>query len=322
MRKQRQIPPYSTLCKRGVEGDFAIVVAVGALLFLPGCFLAPHYRRPPTETPPAFKEQVSPIGGPQWRVANPSDTLPRGPWWTMFNDPQLNQLEQKVLVSNQNVKQAEAQYQEARALVKEVQSAYFPTVSAAPSITRELTSRASTSGSPNSGSPNTVNLFDLPLTASWEPDFWGAVTFAVRTAKAEAQASAAQLEGMQLSMQAELASDYFSMAAIDMQTALLNSAVDSYQKALQLTLARFNGGVASNADVAQAKAQLETTRAQATDLGITRAQLEHAIAVLVGQVPSPFHCRFSRFTAFRRPFPSDFLHSCWSAGRISPPPNA
>jgi NodT family efflux transporter outer membrane factor (OMF) lipoprotein len=278
----------------------SLCATVGASFLLSGCFLAPTYKRPVMDTPPAYKEGTSAVMPPtatpvststgtptaagtvQWKMAQPGDTLSRGPWWQMFGDPQLNELEQRVIVSNQNVKQAEAQYREARALVKEVQAAYFPTVGTVPTITRSLVPNI------NNATVNTQNIFDLPVTATWEPDFWGAVTFAVRTAKAEAQASAAQLEGMELSMQAELASDYFSLAAIDMQIALLDSATTSYDKALKLTLARYNAGIASQADVAQARTQLDSTHAQATDLGITRAQLEHAIAVLVGQMPATF----------------------------------
>jgi len=278
----------------------------GILLILPGCFLAPHYKRPTVETPPAFKEAASAVmpqtatpvststgtataaGTVQWKMANPSDTLAHGPWWQMFGDPQLNELEKKVLISNQTIKQAEAQYSEERAVVSQVRSAYFPTVTTNPSVTRELAPNVSSRSNSANSNVGITNIFDLPVTAAWEPDLWGAVTFAVRTAKAEAQASAAQLESMRLSIQAELAADYFSLAAIDMESALLDSATASYEKALKLTLARFNAGIASQADVAQARTQLDSTHAQATDLGITRAQLEHAIAVLVGQVPATF----------------------------------
>jgi len=265
-----------------------ILTALAAALVLPGCFLAPHYKRPAIETPPAFKEVGVGMSTDTWKMATPSDAAARGKWWEVFGDPQLNQLEEKVVISNQNVKQAEAQYREATALVKETQSAYFPTLTTLPSVTRERASIATTNGNSNSGTPSTINLFDLPLTASWEPDFWGAVTFAVRTAKAEAQASAALLENMRLSMQAQLAIDYFTLAELDIETGILNSDIASYEKFLQLTKARYSGGVASRADVAQAQTQLDQTRAQATDLGIARAQNEHAIAVLIGQAPSAF----------------------------------
>ena len=221
---------------------------------------------------------------------------------------------QQVLVSNQNIKQAEAQYRQARALVSEVQSDYLPTVT--DESFRHPEPSALTSITPTS---TWQNIFDLPVTASWEPDLWGAVTFAVRTAKAEAQASAAQLEGMRLSMQAELAADYFSLAAIDMQSALLDSATASYEKALKLTLARFNAGIASQADVAQARTQLDSTHAQATDLGITRAQLEHAIAVLVGQAPATFHFPPCTSAVSRRRFLWVSLRSFWSAVQTSRP---
>lgn len=271
------------------------------LIFLPGCFLAPHYSRPPVETPPAYKEATP---GVTWKTATPRDAFPRGAWWEIFGDPRLNELEQKLAVSNQNVKQATAAYLQARALVKETQAAYFPTIGAAPSITRERLPPISTSGAPNSGTASTVNLFDLPVTAAWEPDLFGAVTFAVRTAKAEAQASAAQLQGVLLSMQGELASDYFALEELDMQITVLTTAADSYEKFLQLTRARYSGGVASLADVAQAQTQLDQTRAQATDLGIARAQDEHAIAVLIGQAPSTFSMPLGRIPSAPPPIPT------------------
>jgi NodT family efflux transporter outer membrane factor (OMF) lipoprotein len=285
----------------GLEWGMTVLLSL-TLLVLPGCFLAPTYKRPPVDTPPAFKEAAPPVAG--WKTATPKDAFPRGAWWELFGDPRLNALEQKLTVSNQNVQQAMASYREARALVKEVQAAYFPTVGTVPSITRERLPPISTSGLPNSGTSNTVNLFDLPVTAAWEPDLFGAVTFAVRTAKAEAQASAAQLQGILLSMQGELASDYFALQEIDMQTTVLNTAADSYEKFLQLTKARYGGGVASLADVEQAQTQLDQTRAQATDLGIARAQNEHAIAVLLGQAPSTFSLPPGRIQSAPPPIPT------------------
>lgn len=287
-----------------METRSLLACSLASLLFLQGCFLAPTYKRPSVDTPPTFKEATPAVipktatpvsastatatGNVQWKMANPSDTLSHGPWWMMFNDPQLNKLEEKIVVSNQNLKEAEAQYRAAKALVSEVQSSYFPTIATDPSITRSLAPNVNTRSNSSNSNIGVTNIFDLPVTASWEPDLWGAVTFAVRTAKAEAQASAAQLENVRLSLQGQLASDYFSLAAIDMQIALLDSASESYDKALKLTLARFNAGIASQADVAQARTQFDSTRAQETDLGVTRAQLEHAIAVLVGQTPASF----------------------------------
>jgi len=278
-----------------------MLTLTAAFLFLQGCFLAPTYKRPPVETPPAFKEATP---GAAWKTATPKDAFPRGAWWEIFGDPQLNALEQKLSVSNQNVQQAMAAYREARALVKETRAAYFPTVGTVPSITRERLPPVTTNGNPNSGTSSTVNLFDLPVTAAWEPDLFGAVTFAVRTAKAEVQASAAQLQGILLSMQGDLASDYFALQELDMQTTVLNTAVASYEKFLQLTQARFSGGVASRADVAQAEAQMDQTLAQATDLGIARAQNEHAIAVLIGQAPSTFSLPLGRIRSAPPPIPT------------------
>jgi len=281
-------PPLAAVPDSRRSGRPPLWLAASFLL-LPGCFLAPHYERPKMDTPPAFKEQagVIPSSG-TIKAASPSDTLPKGPWWELFGDAQLNDLEQKMLVANQNIKQAEASYSGARAIVSQVRSAYLPTIVTNPSVTRSLAPNITTRSNQSNTSIGATNLFDLPVTASWEPDFWGAVAFAVRTAKAQAQAIAAQLENVRLSMEAELAADYFSLAATDMQLALLNSATEAYDKNLQLTNARFNGGVASNVDVAQAKAQLQSTKAQASDLAIVRAQLEHAIAVLLGQAPATF----------------------------------
>jgi NodT family efflux transporter outer membrane factor (OMF) lipoprotein len=284
------------------------LLPVAGCLLLSGCFLAPRYRRPPVEMPPAFKEAVIPstgtLAGVQWKTASPKDIFPHGAWWEIFGDPQLNQLEEKVALSNQSVQQAAATYQEARALVHQAQTAFFPTVTTLPSVTRQRTSVTTTNGIPNNGTPSTYNLFELPLTAAWEPDFWGAVAFTVRTEKAQAQASAAQLQGMLLSMQAELASDYFAMDELDMETAILNSAAASYVEFLKLTQVRFGGGVASQADVAQAETQLDQTRAQATDLGITRAQYEHAIAVLIGRSPSMFSLPAGRIQSPPPPIPT------------------
>jgi NodT family efflux transporter outer membrane factor (OMF) lipoprotein len=264
---------------------FVFFIAAGLTLALNACApLGPRYRRPKAETPPAYKEQGAAAAN-LFKPAAPSDAAARGPWWTLFNDPVLNTLESKVTVSNQNVKQSEAAFRDARALVTEIRAGYFPTVTANPSVTRSFGPNA---GVRSTSSGGTNNTFILPVEASWELNLWGRVTLAVRNAYAAMQASAADLENMRLSMQAELASDYFTLRADDIQVALLNSSITSYEKALQLTLARQGGGVASQADVAQARTQLDSTRAQATDLALIRAQLEHAIAVLVGQSPSSF----------------------------------
>jgi len=256
-------------------------------LLCSGCApFGPHYKRAPVETPATFKEQASSAtAAGQWTAADPKDALAKGNWWEIFHDRRLDDLEEKALVANQNIKQAEAQYRQALEAVKAERASYLPTVTTNPSATRGF---GPNGGARSSSKLGTFNDFTLPVSASWEPDLWGQITLTVRNAKASAQATAAQLQNMRLSIQATLAADYFLLESTDMELDLLNSAITSYQEALKLTQVRFNGGIASQAEVAQAQTQLETTRAQATDLAITRAQYEHAIAVLVGQPPSTF----------------------------------
>ena len=243
-------------------------------LFSLGCTVAPRYQRPaalpPAVFPAAFKELA---GSDQWKTATPSDALFKGKWWEIFGDPKLNELEEQINVSNQNVKQAEAQFLQARASIDLQHAAYFPVIGSNPAIS------ASQRGAVTSS-------FALPASASWEADVWGRIHTAVEGATADAQVFAADLENERLSLQATLAIDYFTLQSIDMQIALLNDTIAAYQTYQTLTINRFNGGVASRADVALAQSQLASTAAQRTDLGISRAQFEHAIAVLTGQPPS------------------------------------
>ncbi len=270
----------------------------GACLLLAACSVGPKYKRPDVTVPPAYKTPAP--GSDQWKTATPSDGVLRGDWWELFGDPQLSRLEQMVAVSNQNVKQAEASFRQARALVHLNRADYFPTIGTQPGITSSYTS--ANLGSHRLGSQN-FTLYTLPFTASWEPDLWGRVGLSVQNAVAGAQASAADLENMRLSMQAELATDYFQMEGIDMQQRLLSDTLAAYRRALQLTIDRFNGGVASKADVTQAQTQLSSTQAQLTDLGVLRSQLEHAIAVLTGQPPSTFSLPPGRINATPPPIP-------------------
>src|SRR5439155_10322582 len=199
-------------------------------------------------------------------------------------DSALNALEEQVAVSNQTIKAAAAQYEQARAVLRATRSGLFPQVGADPSI-----ARARQSGNrPASSFHATYNDFLLPANASYEADVWGRVRGAIEASRTGAQASAADLEAVALSLHAELAADYFTLRGLDRERQLLESAVAAYQTALELTQNRYRGGLASQADVAQAETQLETTRALAADVGVARAQLEHAIAVLVGQAPSTF----------------------------------
>ena len=252
-----------------------------------GCMVGPKYRQPSVPMTPAYKE----LDG--WKVASPSDALPKGPWWTIFGDPEVNALAEQVSGANQNLKIAEARLREARAQVRFNRAALFPTISASAgaSSVREsanqpfLSSLARTVPGVGQGSSGDVLL---GLDMSYEVDLWGRVRRTVRAAKDEAQATAADLETARLSLQAELVLDYFELRAADAQQALLDATVKAYEKALELTRNRFNGGVAPLSDVAQAQTQLDTTRAQATDVGVARAQFEHAIAILIGKPPADF----------------------------------
>ncbi|HEX3557294.1 MAG TPA: efflux transporter outer membrane subunit [Thermoanaerobaculia bacterium] len=249
------------------------------------CTVGPNYKTPPVEVPAAFKEQPPPGVKPgDWKPAQPQDAARRGKWWEVFGDPQLNALEEQVAVSNQTLAQAEAQFRGARAVVAEARAALFPTVTAGASVT---TSRGSTGrASGVSGSSGTATVYQVPIDVSYEFDVWGRVRRQIEANVASAQASAADVETVRLSLEAELAVDWFQLHGLDQQRQLLDTAIAGYQKTLQINVNRHDQGVASGADVAQAETQLETTRAQAIDLGVARAELEHAIAILTGKPPA------------------------------------
>ena len=273
-----------------------------APLLVAGCSVGPDYATPSAPMPASgnFKE----FGG-TWEPAKPSDDAIRGKWWEIYHDPQLNALEEKVNISNQNVIEAEAQFREAAAVVKVARAAFYPTVTANPSLTESQASQNTTSRSSSSvsgsgvggfgGSVSTqhqgavdISTYNLPMEASYMVDIWGEVRRNVESESATAEASFANLENIRLSYQATLAQDYFELHGQDAQATLLEQTVKSYQDFLTLTKNRYASGIASQADVAQAQTQLDTTRAQLIDLGVARAQFEHAIAVLTGQPPSDF----------------------------------
>jgi NodT family efflux transporter outer membrane factor (OMF) lipoprotein len=253
-------------------------IAAFAPLFCASCTIGPKYQQPSTPTPVALKEMA---GNDQWKMATPSDEMLKGTWWEIFGDPQLSRLEELVNVNNQNIKQAEAQFREARATVAANHANYYPTIGSTPAITQTYLGRNA-----DRGIALTTNSFSLPVTASWEPDLWGRVRLSVENAVANAQVSAADLENTRLSEQALLAVDYFSMAGADMQLALLKDTITAYQKNLDLTLNQYNGGVASKSNVTLAQTQLDAAEAQYTGTQISRAQYEHAIAVLIGEPPA------------------------------------
>jgi len=257
------------------------------LVTLSACAVGPHYKRPAVEIPPAYKEVPAVDSQSEgWKRAQPGDEQMRGNWWELFNDTELSSLEERVNISNQNIKGAEAQFRQARTLVRGSRSAYFPTVTTTPSITSIHPSEGQSAR--QIAQVGTYTSFVLPLDFSYEVDLWGRVRRTVEGSTAAAQASAADLETIRLSLHAELAADYFQLRGLDQQKQLLDSTVTAYERALQLTTNRYQGGIASQADVAQAETQLETTRAQVVDIGVLRAQLEHAIATLIGETPSTF----------------------------------
>jgi NodT family efflux transporter outer membrane factor (OMF) lipoprotein len=262
------------------------------LLLVNGCDVGPKYHTPAVQAPAAYKEltpeDMKATDG--WKVAQPKDDALHGKWWEIFNDPQLNALEEQVNVSNQSIAQAYANYMAARALVKQARSQYFPTITTTPSIVNQheqVNSGSSGSGS-SSAKAVTFTEYSLPFDATWVPDLWGRVRNTVRANVASAQASAADLENTRLTMQSELAVDYFQLRGQDALKELLDSTVVAYRESLNLTRALYETGIDSDESVAQAETQLDTTQAQDTNLGILRAQYEHAMAMLVGKPPSEF----------------------------------
>ena len=261
-------------------------VSLVALTMFKSCDKAPKYSKPTVATSPSYKELAPDTfkETSDWKFARPNDGVIRGNWWEMFNDPQLNRLEEQLNIANQNIAIADANFRAARALVKESRSEYFPTITTSPSI---ILSRQSGAATHSNVSPGRQSVsYTLPVDATWEPDFWGRIRNTVVASASEAQATAADLQNVRLSVEAELAFDYYQLRSLDAEKRLLDSTIVAFQQQLELTRVRFQTGIASDEDVAQAETQLETTQAQATDLGVQRSQLEHAIAVLSGQPPA------------------------------------
>ncbi len=255
------------------------VLAVSALL-VGGCMVGPKYVRPTAEVPKNYKEASN------FTPAQPADQFSKGKWWEVYQDSQLNSLEEQVNVSNQSLKAAQAQFLAARAAVRVSRSALFPNVTGSLSISR--TGQSQNKPLFSSTEQKDYNDFLLPVDVSYEPDVWGRVRRTVEASRSEAQATAADLASVDLSLHAELALDYFELRGLDAQKQLLDSTVVSYEKALELTQSRYHGGLSSAVDVAQAQTQLETTRAQAVDVEVQRSADEHAIAVLTGQPAANF----------------------------------
>ena len=228
-----------------------ISVAAGCLL-LTACSIGPKYSKPSVPVPPAYKEVGAPTVEGTWKASRPQDDATRGKWWEGFNDPELNQLEEKLNISNQNIAAAAANVQAARAMIREARAQYFPTLTVNPGITN---SRLSTGFGKTLGT--SFSTFSLPLDASWEPDLWGRIRNTVKANTFAAQASVADLENVRLSAQAELAADYYELRAQDALKQLFDSTVSAYQEALDLTRALYQSGVGNDEAVAQAEAQLK-----------------------------------------------------------------
>jgi NodT family efflux transporter outer membrane factor (OMF) lipoprotein len=270
------------------------LVAAALSLVLSGCVVGPKYHPPATPSPaPAYKESPSQYPGNRaWTIATPSDAKLRGKWWEIFGDPELNALEEQLNINNQNIKQYFENFMEARAVVREARAQYFPTLSAAPSVTHSRISqnlKGSTTVSAN-GTGTTFStqstIYSLPLEASWEPDLWGKVRNTVRQARYAAQVSAADLENERLTEQAALAQYFFEIRGQDQLQKLYNDTVAADQKELELTQAQYQTGITTQISVVEAETALQSAEAGATNVAIARAQYEHALAMLVGK-PAP-----------------------------------
>jgi NodT family efflux transporter outer membrane factor (OMF) lipoprotein len=258
-------------------------------LLLVGCMVGPKYVKPTVPTAPEFKEQPpdSFKESDGWKSAQPGDQTIRGNWWEIFGDSQLNALEDQLTTSNQNLKVAEDRLRQARAMIRFNRASLAPTISTAPSIASVRDSANQPYFNPSFAN-NGTGSFILPFDLSYEVDLWGRVRRTISASREEAQATAADLQTAGLSLHAELAMDYFELRSADTQKQLLDDTVKAYTDALELTRNRFEGGAAPRSDVAQAETQLKAAEVQDTDITVSRAQFEHAIATLIGEPPAQF----------------------------------
>jgi NodT family efflux transporter outer membrane factor (OMF) lipoprotein len=273
------------------DTQFGLGSVLAVALLVSGCTVGPNYHRPTAPTAPAFKESAVPVPPPNppnggWKQVAPNDSAIRPNWWDIYQDPELNKLEDQVAVSNQTLKASYEQYMQARAAVQVARSQYYPTLQAGAGASQNRISNNRPLHLSGTGAK--FSDFILQGQAIWEPDFWGTVRRTVESQRATAQATAGDLANVDLSLRSELAMDYFELRGLDTQQQLLDNTVQQFQVYLGLTQARFRGGVATDSDVALAQTQLDQTRAQAIDIGVARAQFEHAIAMLTGVPASNF----------------------------------
>lgn len=299
--------PKGNLARQAAALLFAAAGAIG----LSSCNVGPKYAKPTAPAPQAYKEAVPKEfkEGTGWRLADPKDDRIRGNWWELYGEPELNSLEIQVRVSNQTIAQAEASFRQARAIVHQARSQLYPTIGASPSFSNSRissqTRNLGTSGGtvPVSTTGGVINTYSLPFDLSYQVDLWHKVRNQIAENAFQAQASAGDLATALLTVQTEIAQDYFEIRSLDAQKKVLNETATAYRETLRLTTARYNGGIASDEDVSQAKTQLDTAIAQATDLGVARAQYEHAIAMLIGKPPSDFSLPVAQFKPNPPPMP-------------------
>ena len=256
---------------------------ISIVSLMTGCMVGPDYKKPDSPSAASYKETEGAQSGDGWKVAEPNEEGLRTKWWAIYKDPALNELMDKVNVDNQNIIAAEAQYRQATALLTQARAALFPTLTANGSG-----NRGTLNGGSNGNFSTIDQTFNANIGASWVPDIWGQVRRNVEASGASAQATAAQLDALRLSTQATLAQTYFQLRIADMQIRMYDATIKTYEKSLEITSNQYNAGIVTQLDVAQAKTLLESTVALAIDVQLSRAQLEHAIAVLVGQTPSSF----------------------------------
>jgi NodT family efflux transporter outer membrane factor (OMF) lipoprotein len=310
MRNGRAGTNVMTIFERKPAGYAIRLCAAALLLILPGCVVGPKYHPPAPPAPAAvYKESPTQKETGDWTVAQPADSQLRGKWWEIFADPELNALEEQLDINNQNIKQYFENFMEARAIVREARSQYFPTLSVVPSITHSRASAnvgntvpASTGGTTSTPQLQST-LYSLPLEASWEPDLFGKVRNTVRQAQNAAQVSAADLENERLTEQASLAEYFFEIRGQDELQKIFDDTVEADQKSYDLTRALYDAGIDDQISVVEAESTLRSAQAGATNVGIARAQYEHAIAVLIGKTASSFSIPVKPMIAAPPPIP-------------------
>jgi NodT family efflux transporter outer membrane factor (OMF) lipoprotein len=298
---------------RKIAGCSFAAVAALFLLLLPGCTVGPKYHPPVTQAPTVYKESPTQFKeGGNWTVAQPADAKLRGKWWEIFNEPELNALEEQLNINNQNIKQFFENFMAARAVVREARAQYFPTLTTVPAATRSrssanlgaaTTSTGTGTGTTITNSGRTNSNFSLPLEASWEPDLWGKIRNTVHQAQYAAEVSAADLENERLTEQASLAQYYFEIRGQDMLQQIFNETIVADKKQLELTQSLYQLGIDSQLSVVEAQTTLAGVEAGATNVAIARAQYEHAIAMLVGNVASNFSIPVKPMTTAPPPIP-------------------